>query len=841
MKGNYLNLNLQIEELISKNSTDFEVSQTIKDEIKTYISSLDTIFEKDQGKSFLVKHTKSIDIYIKTIFKYSLRKHFGEYLPLVNTLPITVVALGSYAREQLCVYSDIDLMLVYKEVDGYNLKPIIETILQIAWDSGLKLGHRVHKIDELLEVSRSDQTIKTALIESRYLCGSKYLWTQTERELSTIRKDMQKEFILSKIKEREQRLKKYPFNMQPNIKSSAGGLRDVNTLFWIANTLFGVTKIKHLIPNTISDLEYSSMMHSIEFLYRVRAALHISADKKQDKLLLHYIPDIAKKLGLSQRRLVEKTFESMLKIETVCEYLIHKITDRLFSKNLPFKEIKSYRFSKNIYIIEDRIYSPLHAKIDNLEQFIDLFLVLDDKSYYYETTYIHILQNVKNNRVEFKKIKKLFYKKHLYSFFIALYKAKKLGIVFPPMSKVSHLPQFDGYHKYPVDIHSIRTLLALENIEDKNVKKVFDSFNKEEKALLRVTAFLHDCGKGRKKDHSHLGAVIVKNYLQLLGYESKYINYAYKLVYYHTLMSNISSREDVYSEKVIFSFISKLGDIKVLQLLYVLTYADIESVGKGRYSNFNSKLLNELFLIASEAFKNQNMITEAQKRAKKEKLLKSDDRFKRLSSVLKKKILSIESNLLFFKYKPEEITKISSWVFNLKKDYDYTITNDKNVVIEIIRQKDLNLGYLLGKLPNLSVASMDIFKIFNNIKYFRVEFFESADESELFFIDEIISNSFDMKKKIKLNKPNMKEDEIKINCNHSKSYASMSVDTKDIPQLLANIMSTFDDIGIDIASAKIQTIKKRARNLFLIEKNGNFCKNQEEVVKRLTTNIDKEI
>jgi [protein-PII] uridylyltransferase len=440
------------------------------------------------------------------------------------------------------------------------------------------------------------------------------------------------------------------------------------------------------------------------------------------------------------------------------------------------------------------------------------------------------------NKVLYKTIARFFYQPYSYYILSSISFARLLKYVIPPIRKVVDLPQFDGYHKYPVDIHSIRTLLALENIEDTDVKKVFDTFSEDEKALLRAAAFLHDCGKGRKKDHSLLGAVIVKNFLFLLGFESQFVNYAYKLVYYHTLMSNISSREDIYSEKVIFSFIAKLGTIKVLELLYVLTYADIESVGKGTYSNFNARLLNELFLIASDAFENKNMITEAQKRSKKEKLLKSSKIFKKLTPVLQKKILSIESNLLFFKYKPEEITKISAWVYGLKKDYDYKINHDKGVVIEIIRHKNLNLGYLLGKLSNLNVASMDIFKIFNGIKYFRVEFFESLDKSDLFFIEEIISNSFDMDKKIKLNKPNMLDGEININCNHSKSYASMSVDTKDTSQLLANIMSTFDDIGIDIASAKIQTIKNRARNLFLIEKNGKFCNNQEEVVERLTNN-----
>ncbi len=829
-----MNLDLKIENLISENRDDFEVSKCIKDEINSYINSLDTLFEKDQGKSFLINHTRSIDRFIKVIFKYTLRKQFGDFLPLINTLPITIVSLGSYAREQLCVYSDIDLMIVYKDTDGYNLKPIIETILQIAWDSGLKLGHRVHEIKDLYPASRQDHTIKTALLESRYICGSKYLWMSVEQELIYIRKDDQKAFILSKIDERQKRTLKYPFNMQPDIKNSKGGLRDLNTLFWISNILHNITRIKDLSQDIIEYEVYSQLMNSVEFLFRVRIALHLSAGKKIDKLLLQYIPDIATKLKMSQRKLVEKTFESMLKVETICEYMVKKVTHEiLFDKN-NLSKIRKYRKSKNIYLDTNGICSPLHTDSEKLEYFIDVFLELPDASYCYKPTFIHYLQIAKKHKIDYTKIKALFYKKYLYTFMIALYKSKQLNNIFKPMKKVAHLPQFDGYHEYPVDIHSIRTLKALENINDIHVKNLFSSFDKEEKVLLKIIAFLHDCGKGRKKDHSLLGAVIVKNFIEKLKFDKKHIEYADLLVRHHTLMSNIASREDIYSEKVIFSFLAKLKHPKVLELLYVLTYADIASVGDNAYSNFNSKLLNELFLISKEAYVNKKMITEAQKRAKKEKNLKSSPEFKDASSILKKKILSIESNLLFFKYKPNEIVRIASWVNSLLNPYNFIITNDKMLTIEIIRSNEINLGYLFGKLKNLNVASMDIFKIFKNIKYFKIEFLESAEEEDLLFIEEIIYNSFDMSKKIALETPQVLKEEIEIDCNHSNSYAMMTLYTKDHPKLLANIMSTFDDIGIDIASAKIQTIKNRARNLFLIEKNGKFCANQDEVIKRLT-------
>jgi [protein-PII] uridylyltransferase len=231
------------------------------------------------------------------------------------------------------------------------------------------------------------------------------------------------------------------------------------------------------------------------------------------------------------------------------------------------------------------------------------------------------------------------------------------------------------------------------------------------------------------------------------------------------------------------------------------------------------------------------MISEAQRRSKKESILKKDSLFRELKKSQKKKILGIESNLLFFKYEPSKIINISSWITSLDDQYDYVITNSKVLTIEIVRKQSLNLGYLLGRLNNLNIATMDIFKFFNKTKYFRVEFLESVEEFDIPMIEEIIKDSFDMSKRTKHKVLSIKRDEIKINCNHSKTYAMMSVNAKDQPALLSNIMSIFDDIGIDIASAKIQTIKNRARNLILIEKNGKFCVNKDKVINKLVKGV----
>jgi [protein-PII] uridylyltransferase len=237
-------LNIKIEELIENKAEDFQIAKIIKCAIKEYLNSLDTIYEQSSGKDFFVKHTKTIDEFIKVIYKYLLRKHFGIYLPMSNHIPMSIIALGSFGREQLCVYSDIDIMILYDDTKGYNIKPIMEEFMTLSWDSGLKLGSRVHEINEIEEAVKTDVTIKTSIIESRLIYGSKHLWYKFQGKLNNIRHFEQKEFVLEKLQEHKERLEKYPLVMQPNIKDGYGGMRESNMLFWLANITYGVSSTK---------------------------------------------------------------------------------------------------------------------------------------------------------------------------------------------------------------------------------------------------------------------------------------------------------------------------------------------------------------------------------------------------------------------------------------------------------------------------------------------------------------------------------------------------------------------------------------------------------------------
>lgn len=279
-------LKSEIEALLYENAADFEIAKAIKKDIKIYFNTLEDTFATSGGKDFLVKHTKKIDSILKLIYKVAKRDMFGDYAPMSNSIPLALVALGSYGREQLCVHSDIDLMIVYKDIAGYNSKEMIEKMLYILWDTGLKLGHRVHTVEDLFEVSKTDITIKTALIESRFIEGSHFIWMETQNAITQIRHNDVGNFINLKLEEQETKHQKYPITMEPNLKDGAGGFRDANLVYWVGKVLYNTDNIKSLPSSVINEKEYKSFRIALEFLFRVRSALHLVAKKKKTNFAL---------------------------------------------------------------------------------------------------------------------------------------------------------------------------------------------------------------------------------------------------------------------------------------------------------------------------------------------------------------------------------------------------------------------------------------------------------------------------------------------------------------------------------------------------------------------------
>jgi len=813
----------QIEELLYENAADFQIAKVLKQDIKNYFETLEETFATSGGKDFLVKHTKKIDGILKLVYKVATRDMFGDYIPMKNSIPLSLVALGSYGREQLCVHSDIDLMLVYKDIPGYNVKALIEKILYILWDTGLKLGHRVHTVDEIFKVSKTDITIKTALIESRMIEGSSFIWMETQNALTQIRNDNVEEFIQLKLKEQKDKHKKFPLTMEPNLKEGVGGFRDANLVFWIGKVFYNVQNIKNLPSEIIHEKEYKAFRIALEFLFRVRSALHLVTKKKEDRLRLDLIPSIATLLGYEkgqngQMRFAKKVTSSLKTIRLYSIIWLDKLTNGL--------------------IQDDRDQGYIYPRKDTVN-FNDILIQLSvhaDEPFNAHPKFLQQLVSIQRperlTKSHYKTIRTLFYKPHSYSVFKALSYAKLLRYTITPIKKVVDLPQFDGYHQYAVDIHSLNCLSHLESIDDAFIQSLWDALTNHEKAMLKIVVFLHDAGKGRKRDHHYVGVSLFKVFVQKLQLDAHLITMGERLITYHTLMSKVAQREDIYNERVILTFASHFNTKKLLDMIYILTYADMSGVGPGTYNSFNAKLIRTLYKNALNILGQTTIINETQKRLKKEETIKKNTSFLKLSRIKQKKILQIPSNLLFLRYKTKHILAITQKAFETEK-YEFLITNKKHLSIEIIRRDDFNLSYLLGKLSTLDVVNMDVCKLFDNLKYFRIDFSEMVSHEDTGFIEEMIDQAFIPGQSSTYKMPTIHIEEIKIDCEHSDSHAVMYLNCKNQNGLLAFVIGLFDTMGIDVVTAKVHTLKNRVRDMFLIEKNGNFCHNVETITDKL--------
>ena len=815
---------MQLNELIYSSNNDFEISKAIKNSIKEYLEHI----KIEGGKDFFVKHTKKTDEFITLIYKYIIKKNFEEFAPSFNAIPISLIALGSYGREQLSIYSDIDIMIVYKDIKGYSLTNLIESFITMLWDLGLKIGHRVHEINDLTTASREDITIKTAMLESRFITGSKFLWYETQNVLNKIRNENKKEYILAKYKEMKKRHQKHPISMEPNIKEGFGGIRDSNTLLWINKVIFNYPNNFYLIPKYASEEEFKEYRSSLEFLFKTRVFLHLVAKRKTDTVHLQYQRDIALLMGYkdsprinAERKFIRDLLKSLWTINTFCEIVIKElIKPYLYSHSI--KEIKEKRIKQNFYICNNKLYSNFNTAY-NFKSYLEEMINLP----FFSKSDISVIKNLKSKKLKTTKSlkKSLFYTSNIYPIFFALYRAGKLMKIIPPFEKIKNLAQFDGYHQYPVDIHSLYTLKELENLEE------FKSLNNEQKAVLRFTAFFHDLGKGRIEDHATAGAKIAKNFARDLKFPKSEI--IAKLIKNHTLMSNIAQREDIFNDKVILTFAQIIENKEFLDFLYLLTIADMKAVGENIYTSFKANLLKQLYNNTLNALQNKTLLSEMGLRKRKEQILQKKEEFKQLPLKLRKALLKSPSNQLFLQNSTNEILKLLEWIKDVKEK-KIKFENEKHLTIHIAKNNKFNfsIGWFIEKLSKLDLMHLSIYRI-GEIKYFKIEFDKKIDDYDLPVIEKWINTAFNQKMEI-TKKVLFNIKDFEIDCNHSQNYAALKLKTKDVKGIVSSILDMFDKFDIGVEDVKIMSQKNIARDLFIIPKETRFCEKKDEIIKKLT-------
>ena len=760
---------------------------------------------------------------------------FGNYLPMRNSIPIVIVALGSYGRDELTVHSDIDLMVSFQDVEGYNTKEIIEKFIYMAWDSGLKLGHRVHNISEIQVIAESDQTIKTALIESRKIIGSSFSWGSLQTELNRVRDTDILKFILDKDKERKIRyLKNQRGVMEPDLKDGFGGLRDANMLFWTLNIIHKVETVKDLSGMIFTEDEFRRYSLALDFLYQVRTALHLSTKKKRDKIVLEDIPNLAELLSIgSHTQFSQKLLQSLSIIHGFTTKIIRKVTKSYLFKSGNFGNIRNGKIGKGLFFVDNELYISSNLKLQTTNEFLKFLHSIPDIYFKPNRTSYSLINNIKFEG-EFDKslILSLFKRRHLSPIIDILYKTLTIDKIFTPFEKVMFLPQFDGYHKHPVDIHSIYNIKVLEKIEDEYLLNLYENLSENELFILKIASLFHDIGKGRVEEHSRVGAKVIRLFLKQFGLDEVMIERVTTLIRYHTLMTDLAYHEDMYNEKIIFSFTSKIKNAKNLRLLYLLTYADLKSVNSNSFNSYSKNLLHNLYKSTLGSFGNIEMLKESEKREKRENQIKNSELFKKSPRSFQRAVLNIKSNLAFFKLSTDSILDLSKRAKSLN-GYSFEIENINFLSIKIMRTAEISfdIAYFLNRVNFISVISLDIFELFDGIKYFQIDFSESVSEDDRYFIASIIENSFlTNRKSFKKISPEIKKDEVILDCKYSNSYIKLAIYTQNQNGLLAYLFKLFEDEDIDVVSSKTQTFKKRVKDTFLFNRDSRDCAKYQKLV-----------
>lgn len=823
---------------IKKDLNSQELFDLCKENLAQTKANLKKQFLKMQGKSFGSYQSREIDGFIKSALNIANLSIFNDFMPSEDKLPFCILALGSYARNELSVKSDIHAFVVYKNIQGYNVNLILESFFKFLDDINLELRYQICEVDEIFQKAKDNLELKSFLSHIRFVCGSKHLYREIKLELIKLKNYKKDEFIKHYLETFK------PYNdikfltQEPDLKQSYGGINEINSLYYLLNYI-DENPIKYHILKFIDEKELSEINLSIDYLTSIRSALHLSGG--ENELKFGYLESVSKIMQTKEKKMLDtqslvvgKVLSSMHTIAIYTRFLAFSLFPKYFKTKLTFLQRKLARLNSGYYIFENTIYTPLHKKTKSLENAIkDLNLLPDMDLKFDITTIFHLKRTLVTKSGIAKSLnefKKLFYKNHSFGILKALLNSEILFVLIKPMAHTRHLAAIDGYHTYSVDEHSILGLFYLENIEDKFIKSLYQELCKDTKMMLKLVLLMHDVGKGFSGDHSAIGSNIFRAYATKLGLNPKLINIGVTLIKYHTLMVNVANREDIYNERVILSFISKLGDKQILKLLYILTYCDMKSTQNSLYNSYSSKLLRELYDIAMENFDDENLLDEATRRLKKEGSIRRHKDFLDLSKDEQELIFQIPSNLLFVKYQPAQIIKIA--LFANKHSEAVEISNSENLTIEIITKRGTNMASVLNFLGNLNLAYMEIYDLFAKKVFVKLEYNDKFGGN----LDKLKSDilvCLNDKQIPNLQKPTILESEINLDLEHSQNYAKLSINAKDQRGLMAYFISLIEKFEITIANGRIQTIKNRTRNLFLIQKTKNLIEFKDELLKLL--------
>ncbi|ULL01050.1 [protein-PII] uridylyltransferase [Bradyrhizobium sp. I71] len=608
------------------------MAQLLKAELIAARAAAQAILLKDRhGRRCAERLCHVQDEIIRILYSAATRHLYRSPIPS-GAERMAVVATGGYGRGLMAPESDIDLLFILPYKQTAWGEQVAEAILYCLWDMGLKVGHATRSVDESIRQARGDMTIRTAILETRFLTGDKPLYEElVERFDKEVVQGTASEFVTAKLAEREERHRRggqSRYLVEPNVKDGKGALRDLHTLFWIAKYVYRVRDTHELVARGVFDAqEYRSFRRCADFLWSVRCNLHFYCNRAEERLSFDLQREIAIRLGYTSHpgmqdveRFMKHYFLVAKEVGNLTAILCAKLEDqqakpapvlsRMMARLRPTAAKRRVPDSDDFIVDNNRInvaapdvfkHDPVNLiRIFRLAQKNNLAFHPDamrDVTRSLGLINAGLRENPEANRL----FMEILTSDNAEIVLRRMNETGVLGHFIRAFGKIVSMMQFNMYHHYTVDEHLIRCIGFLQDIERGGIEEfalASDLMRKsrpEHRAVIYIATLLHDVAKGRPEDHSIAGAKVARRLCPRLGFSPADTELVAWLIEEHLTMSTVAQSRDLSDRKTIENFAAVVQSVEQMKLLTILTTADIRGVGPGVWNGWKAQLLRSLY------------------------------------------------------------------------------------------------------------------------------------------------------------------------------------------------------------------------------------------------------
>ncbi|MDD9857918.1 MAG: [protein-PII] uridylyltransferase [Gammaproteobacteria bacterium] len=535
----------------------------------------------------------------------------------------SLVAVGGYGRFELNLNSDIDLLVLLPRRAGAHNSRNIEAWVRWCWDIGLNAGHSVRSVAQCVAQARGNLSVITNLLEARLVCGDPEQLEQLRGKLRAPRVWPARDFFAAKLKEQEARHLRYgdtAYNLEPNVKEGAGGLRDLHMISWVTNRCFGAGNLAELVQQGfLTDLEYRSLIRGRDFLWRLRNGLHLLSGRCEDRLLFDYQRELASQLGyrrgqnhLAVEQMMKRYYRTVKELRLLNELLLQHFSEAVLAPRKPRAANINPRFRRVGDFLEAADESVFQRAPNAILEMFHLLQQHPRLKGVRASTIRQLRANLHRIDPDYRRQaanRRMFLDifRHQDGLTHALRRMNRYGVLgafFPEFGEIIGQMQHDLFHVYTVDAHSLFVVRNLRRLTVERHRHEFPLLSElltkqPRRERLYLAALCHDIGKGSGRDHSEVGARIALSLCTRLGlseYDARFVAW---LVRHHLLMSSTAQRQDPSDPAVIDRFAEAVGDQEHLDNLYLLTVADIRGTSPKVWNEWKGQLLANLYTATS--------------------------------------------------------------------------------------------------------------------------------------------------------------------------------------------------------------------------------------------------